>query len=242
MTVAVHLADLTWPEVAARAPSALLAVPVGATEQHGPHLPLRTDTAVAVELCERLARTRADVLVAPAVAFGSSGEHAAFAGTLSIGAEATEALLVELGRSADAFAGVVFVSAHGGNAGPVGRAAAKLRSEGRRVRAWGVPAVEPVDGALPVGAPAGRPGDAHAGWVETSVLLALAPEAVRAEQARAGCVEPLAAILPRLREGGVAAVSANGVLGDPAGASAEAGRALLGHWATRLAADLDGWP
>ena len=228
MPAAVHLADLTWPEVAARASSSLLAVPVGATEQHGPHLPLGTDTTVAGQLCERLARARADVLVAPAVAYGSSGEHAAFPGTLSIGADATEALLIELGRSADAFAGVVFVSGHGGNAGPVTRAATRLRAESRQVRAWGVPAV--------------AEGDAHAGWVETSVLLAIDPGSVRADLARAGCVEPLTDILPRLQQAGVAAVSANGVLGDPTGASAGAGRALIDGWAERLVADLEGWP
>ena len=66
-------------------------------------------------------------MVAPAVAYGSSGEHQAFAGTLSIGSEATEAVLVELGRSASvAFARVVLVSTHGGNATPVARALARL--------------------------------------------------------------------------------------------------------------------
>jgi len=217
---------LTWPEVADRAGSTILAVPVGSTEQHGPHLPLSTDTDVAVALAERLAATRGDVLVAPPIAYGASGEHAAFAGTLSIGAAALELVLVELGRSADAFAGVVLVNGHGGNAEPVARAVATLRHEGRRVLAWS----PRLDGA-----------DAHAGRTETSLLLALRPEAVRLDRAAAGDTRPLADVLPDLRAGGVAAVSPNGVLGDPAGASAAEGATLLDTLAADLVAAVAAW-
>src|SRR6476469_6868865 len=110
------LRNLTWPEAEARR-SALLVVPVGATEQHGPHLPLSTDTDLAVALAERLAAVVGDVVVAPSVSYGASGEHQGFAGTLSIGAEVTEQLLVELGRSARAsFERMLLISTHGGNA------------------------------------------------------------------------------------------------------------------------------
>ncbi|MBO0730076.1 MAG: mycofactocin biosynthesis peptidyl-dipeptidase MftE, partial [Acidimicrobiaceae bacterium] len=141
-----RLADLAWPDLDRCAARTVLAVPVGATEQHGPHLPLSTDTDVAVALARRLAAARPDVLVAPAVAYGSSGEHAGFAGTLSIGQEALEMLLVELVRSADAFAATLLISTHGGNAEPVTRAVAVLSSEGRKVRAWS-PSAEPGDDA-----------------------------------------------------------------------------------------------
>jgi creatinine amidohydrolase len=224
----MRLADLSWPTVAARAASSLLAVPVGSTEQHGPHLALSTDTDIACCLCDRLAQRRSDVLVAPPIHYGSAGEHAGFAGTLSIGAAVTEELLVELGRSADAFAGVVFVSAHGGNAGPVRAAVTRLCSESRRVRAW-MPI--PVEGH-----------DAHAGYTETSVLLAVRPQAVEPASAETGCTEPLDSILPVLRTRGVAAVSPNGVLGDPAGASADEGERILSRWSDLLVADLNGWP
>ncbi len=206
------LAGATWPEAERDMTGAVLAVPVGATEQHGPHLPLSTDTDIAVALVARLAARRPDVVAAPAVAYGSSGEHDGFAGTLSIGREATELLLVELGRSASAtFAAVVLVSAHGGNRVPVERAERRLRAEGRRVLAvfprW--------------------PGDAHAGRVETSLMLALHPERVRRELAEAGATAPIDELMPRLVSGGVRPVSPNGVLGDPAGADAAEGRRLL---------------
>ena len=219
----MRLADLTWPD-AERARGRVLAVPVGATEQHGPHLPLSTDTDIAVALAEGLARARDDVLVAPPVAYGSSGEHGAFAGTLSIGQAATETLLVELGRSAlppggGPFAQVVLVCGHFGNVAPVRRAVRRLRAEGRDVRAF-FPRWD---------------GDAHAGRTETSLMLALAPERVRLAAATAGETAEIGELLPRLMADGVRAVSPSGVLGDPGGASAREGERLLAAGVAQLA-------
>lgn len=223
----MNLASLTWLDVGPLAASSILAVPLGSTEQHGPHLPLSTDTDIAVALAGELARRLPSVVVAPAIPYGSSGEHAGFAGTLSIGQDALEVLLVELVRSADAFAGVVVVSAHGGNAAPVGRAVERLRSEGRRAMAWSPSCADPCD--------------SHAGRAETSVLMALGSEHVAFEKAVAGSMRPLADLMPVLRSGGVAAVSASGVLGDPSGASAEYGAVLLERWACELVGAVESW-
>jgi len=222
------LSRLRWPEVAARSGRSLLAVPVGSTEQHGPHLPLGTDTAVATALVATLARARPDVVAAPALPYGASGEHAGFAGTVSIGTDTLAAVLVELVRSADAFAGVVLVNAHGGNADACARALGCLHREGRWARAWSPPTP--------------RAGDAHAGRTETSIMLALSPADVDEERAVAGVLTPLAQLMPALRAGGVAAISPSGVLGDPSGASAAEGRALLDSWGAALVADLADWP
>ena len=218
------LAEATWPDVAASRP--LLVVPVGSCEQHGPHLPLDTDTRIAVALAERLAANVDGVVVAPPIAYGSSGEHAHFPGTLSIGQSALETVLVELGRSADHFAGVVFVNGHGGNAEPLAKAVATLRAEQRNAWAW---------------SPAVAGGDAHAGRTETSMLLALHPDVVRLDRAEAGDTRPLAAVIEALRTGGVAAVSANGVLGDPRDASADEGARLLAQLSDELVACVRRW-
>src|SRR6201999_4401991 len=167
------LAPLPSPEAAERAAAgAVLVVPVGSTEQHGPHLPLSTDADLAVALCARLGdQPGPPVVVAPPLAYGSSGEHERFAGTISIGQEATELLLVELGRSATrTFARVLLVSTHGGNTEAVRRAVARLRAESRDVSVWF----------------RRWPGDAHAGRAETSLQLALAPDLVRRDRAEAG--------------------------------------------------------
>jgi mycofactocin precursor peptide peptidase len=217
------LSDLTWPEVD---PSALLAVPVGSTEQHGPHLPLSTDTDVAVALCTRLAAARDDVLIAPPVAYGSSGEHAGFAGTLSIGQAAVEQLLVELVRSAfDTFGRVLLVSAHGGNHEPVTRAVEVLRDESRDVRVH-----------MPRWA-----GEAHAGRTETGMILSMTPERVLMDRAEPGDTRPLDEIMPILISGGVRAVAPNGILGNPVGATAGEGAALLDTLANALEKDVAGW-
>lgn len=220
------LDGLAWPVVDREARNSLLVVPLGSTEQHGPHLPLGTDTAVAVALSARLGRARDDVLVAPALPYGSAGEHAGFAGTLSIGADALEVVLVELVRSADVFDGVVLVSAHGGNALPVDRATSRLRDERRRVLGW---------------SPSVSDGDAHAGRTETSLMLAIAPDAVSMGDAAPGVTTPIRELLPTLRHAGVAAVSPNGVLGDPTGASAAEGDRLLDDLAADLIAAVAAW-
>lgn len=224
--VSVRLGERTWNELDGPAPRTVL-IPVGSLEQHGPHLPLDTDARIAAAVARRAAGDDPAVLLAPPLAYGASGEHEGFPGTLSIGHAALRAVLVELGRSAGAWASrLVFVNGHGGNLPTVPDAVALLRHESRSV-AWYACAVPD--------------GDAHAGRTETSILLALDPSVVRTEAATAGNTAPLRELLPALRAGGVTAVSRNGVLGDPAGASAEEGHRLLDAMAGALRAGLADW-
>lgn len=200
-------------------------VPLGSTEQHGPHLPLDTDTKIAVAVAERAAARRSGLWVAPAVSYGSSGEHAAFRGTLSIGTEVLRSVLVELVRSAaHSFDAVIFVNGHGGNVEAIRAAVDQMRREGHQVAHWW---------------PVVPGGDAHAGRTETSLMLAIAPDSVRLDAAEAGATEPLRELLPAMRDGGVIAVSENGVLGDPAGASSDEGMGLLSKLVDDLLAAID---
>ncbi len=213
----MNLQSACWPELPVGADVALF--PLGSCEQHGPHLPFGTDALIADAVARRAAAelngAGVQACCAPVLPFGASGEHQHFGGTVSIGHQALHDVIVEIGRSATTWAQrLVFVNGHGGNLPTLSLAVRQLRTEGR-------------DAAWVAGQPAGA--DAHAGHTETSLMLAIAPELVRLDVARAGVTEPLGELLPRLRRGGVIAVSPNGVLGDPTGADAEAGEALLGR-------------
>ena len=204
------LAEAAWPDVAS---AELLLVPVGSIEQHGPHLPLNTDTVIAAAVAEAAAERLPGAWVAPPVAYAASGEHQGFSGTSSIGADALHLTIVELVRSMRNWVPrVFFVNAHGGNQRVLDAAVAQLVHEAHDV-AW---------------APCAVPGaDPHAGRTETSLMLHLRPDSVRRDRLEAGNTEPLRKIWDALSRGGVREVSENGVLGDPRGATAEEGATIL---------------
>lgn len=189
-------------------------------------MPLATDTDVAMALCGRLAAARGDVVIAPPVAYGSSGEHDGFPGTLSIGLAAVEMVVVELGRSAtETFACLVLVSAHGGNTEAVTKAVRTLQAESRDVLLY-----------LPRWV-----GDPHAGHQETSMMLDLAPSLVHMDRAVRGDTRPVTETWPLLRSGGVRAVTDTGVLGDPTKANPDDGRDLLDALGARLIDEVAAW-
>lgn len=218
----VRIGDRTWPEVTG---SPVMLVPLGSTEQHGRHLPLSTDTIIAEVMATRAAAAVVaqgiDAVVAPALPYGSSGEHAGFAGTLSIGQAALELVVVELVRSIDPsdVGGIVLVNGHGGNFAPVSRAVRTLRFEGRAICAWWP--TEPT-------------GDAHAGITETSIMLHIAPDLVRTDRFEAGNSTSLTELLPLIEKRGLRAVTLNGVLGDPNGARATLGAELVNRWTAEI--------
>lgn len=211
MTISRHaLGCLTWPDIP-HSPTVI--VPIGSTEQHGPHLPLNTDAVIATAVADALALRAQGQVVAPAVAYGSSGEHQSFAGTVSIGSVVLHLLIVELVRSLSTWAGrIVLINAHGGNVSALSKAVVQLQAEQHNV-AW-----------LPCSVPGA---DLHAGRTETSLMLHLNPEAVRLKRSVAGEPRPLEELMPELLAGGVAAVSSTGILGDPIGANASEGARLL---------------
>jgi mycofactocin system creatininase family protein len=213
--------------------SPALLIPVGSTEQHGPHLPLDTDTRIASAVARRVAERLAEAdhhrgwLIAPPIGYGASGEHESFSGTVSIGSEALRLLLVEFGRSATNWARrLVFVNGHGGNVEALAAATTLLRFEGRDV-GWCSCGVLNAD--------------AHAGHTETSVLLHISPDAVRLQEMVPGNRAPLAELLPAMRRGGMAAVSDVGVLGDPTTATATDGERLFAEMVDGCLRRIVGW-
>ncbi|MFK7917727.1 MAG: mycofactocin biosynthesis peptidyl-dipeptidase MftE [Ilumatobacter sp.] len=237
----MRLGETTWREVDAATRqmadedgtlSPIILIPVGSTEQHGPHLPLNTDTLVAEEIAGRALQRTTGLMLGPTIAISASGEHAGFAGTLSIGTDVMTQVAIELGRSADWAAGVVFVNGHGGNHDALSAAVDLLQYEGRSVLSWWPKWRRRTDGGPP---------DLHAGRIETSLMLAIDPGLVRFELSEAGPVAKLDDLLPALRSNGVLSVSPNGVLGDPEGANGAEGERFISDFVDDLVMTIEAW-
>jgi creatinine amidohydrolase len=235
-----RVTSLVWPEVAQRRPRVAI-VPLGATEQHGPHLPFATDTLIADALATRLAARLDDAVALPALPLGCSSEHMAFPGTLDLGPATLIAVLTDVLRSLarhgieEAF---VF-SAHGGNVATLRDALPALAAVEPGLH---VAAAIDLDAlmarlhkeALRLGIAPEAAGH-HAGEVETSMMLALHPDLVRTDAFARGhavaVADPQALFYPDLRRH-----APDGTVGDPRGASALRGARYLAVWTDVLEA------
>lgn len=167
--------DMTRGEVNDLAPTAIAVLPVGAVEQHGPHLPTKTDIFVAQAITESAVEQIPDDVVAvvlPPVSFGSSSHHVPFGGTLSLSQATLTSVLMDLLRSCAycGFERVLIVNGHGGNVEVCGavskRAAVELDILAAAVSYWTL-------------LPPARDVPGHAGLFETSIMLALTPREVQ---------------------------------------------------------------
>ncbi len=237
-----NLAALAWPELAAALADGpcIALVPLGATEQHGPHLPFATDTAIADELARRLAARFPETVACPSLPFGCSREHLAFPGTVDLEPATLAAVLRDVLRSLarHGFAGAFVFSAHGGNDAALAAMLPELRATAapmwvdaftdRTRLAEETARIAAAAGIAP--AAAGH----HAGEAETSIMLALRPDAVRTGAFAAGHLAPVAdprtLFYPSLRE-----QAPNGTVGDPRAASATRAAAYLDAWIDLLA-------
>ena len=231
------LGELTSPEISRRLQeTSVLCLPIGAIEQHGPHLPLNTDAVIAQELARRVAGRwgdEFDLWLLPTLSLSLSREHDWAPGTLALGIETFVALIKDFAREIVRTLparNMIIVNGHGGNRGILDNLMHDLHSQ----LGLNVCAIHPFDLSRAQAVDAGA--DVHGGRNETSVMLALAPHLVRAES-MAACDQPpdrdaIAALIfdrgasfpwrsddPRL--------AADGVIGDPRGASPELGQAII---------------
>jgi creatinine amidohydrolase/Fe(II)-dependent formamide hydrolase-like protein len=227
---ALELDKLTWPEVKAAIDGGrdTLVMALGATEQHGLHMPLATDSLLGDHMAQLLA-ARIDAFVAPTLRVGCSEHHVGFAGTMSISETTMHAVVADLVRSllSGGFRRIVLLPSHGGNFAPLAAALELLDAEERAH----VVAVTDLSvlfqiaqlGESEYGVPLAD-GGLHAGEWETSLLLALHPELVKMERAEAGFTGDLQEAVASMFSGGVASISSNGAIGDPTSASHEHGK------------------
>ena len=222
-------------------------LPLGAIEQHGPHLPVMVDAAIATAVCERAVDAVAGParpLLLPTSVYGKSVEHLRYPGTLTLSAATLQAVWTEIGASV-ARAGVrklVMVNAHGGQPQVMEIVARELRIRHDMLAV----ATSWYGAGLPEGLFDARETrfGIHAGDVETSMMLALHPATVNMDAARnfASQGEELAGLFERLTYTGAVNLAwmmqdlnPDGAVGDAAAATAEKGRAVIDHAAAALA-------
>lgn len=231
----VQLAYQTSPEVGAEAGRGVVAlIPTGAVEQHGPHLPVGTDFLIARAIADEVARSSDGVLVTEPLAYGCSWHHLAFPGTVSLSPR-TYCAVVEDVCTSLAAGGLrpLLLNGHGGNRAPLQVALANLAAAG--VRATAVTYFELLRDRARELLPAFETATGHACALETSIMLHLAPEAVRADAIPSGGTPPTwpdphmfaapeASVVRPFDE-----INPTGVIGRPELASLEVGKELFEH-------------
>jgi creatinine amidohydrolase len=230
---ALDFARTAWPEVESRLSEGVLAIlAVGACEQHGPHMALTTDTDMAHGLARRLADTLSALLLPP-VGYGDAWHNDAFPGTISLSAATLTAVLTDIGTALHRMGarGLVTVNGHFGNRAPIASSAQTLDSLGFPTLPLDYPGLEEFAARICDTPPAGH-GFMHADEFETSVMLALAPDAVQMDRAQPSYPDfPPDFASRQLRD-----FNSTGVFGDPRPATAAKGLAFLeGLTATSLA-------
>ncbi|MEA2513553.1 MAG: creatinine amidohydrolase [Thermomicrobiales bacterium] len=244
-----HPSDMTRrtsPEVAAALKNGQTTaiVVLGAQEQHGAHLPLATDSLWGARLAEMIAERIGGAFVAPVVAVGYSPEHMRFPGTITLRAETWGAVVEDYVASLEAhgFARILLVASHGGNYEPLANELPGLRERHPNVELVAyTDLLALVDAAGEVAGRYGVTADeagAHAGEWETSMMLAVEPSSVHRDREEVGFMGALGPVLDQIIDEGIQTVAPNGILGDPAKASAEHGQAYLERVADLFAAYL----
>ncbi|MGD9214672.1 MAG: creatininase family protein [Desulfobacteraceae bacterium] len=224
---------LTWPQIDRYLKTVDIALlPVGSTEQHGPHLPLDTDTFDADYLARKVAEscTHPRPLVLPAVAYGVSYHHSDFRGTLSISNESLSRLIYDIGMSAAAngIRKLVIINGHGGNAPALNHAAQMINRDARIFVCVDTGETSDVD----IEALVETPNDVHAGEIETSTSLAVRPHMVRLGEVLQEIPRFSSRYLDFTSKRGVSwyayteKISDSGIMGNPLLASAEKGKKI----------------
>ncbi|MFH1723705.1 MAG: creatininase family protein [Elusimicrobiota bacterium] len=225
--------ELTWPEMTERLRKVDLALlPVGAIEQHGPHLPLDTDAFDAAYLASRVAEAcgKPQPLVLPGIPYGVSYHHDEFKGTVSIRNGTLSGLVYDVGMSLarNGIRKLVIINGHGGNSPALNYAAQMINRDARIFVCVDTGETSDVD----INELIETPNDVHAGEIETSTALAVRPELVRMRLAKRSVPRFSSRYLDFSSKRSISwhahtkRISESGVMGDPTRASREKGRRI----------------
>ncbi|MCB0267254.1 MAG: creatininase family protein [Calditrichaeota bacterium] len=224
------LGEMTWPEAEKKFREVDVAIlPVGAIEQHGPHLPLDTDSFDADYLAKKVAENCSDPkpVVLPLIPYGVSYHHDEYKGTISVSNETLSKFVYEIGISAarNGIKKLLIINGHGGN-GPTLNFAAQMINRDARIFV-GVDSGETSD--VDIDAMIDTHNDVHAGEIETSTTLAIRPELVHMDKVTESIPKFSSRYLDFSYKRGISwyaythRISKNGVMGDPTKATAEKG-------------------
>jgi creatinine amidohydrolase/Fe(II)-dependent formamide hydrolase-like protein len=240
-----RLEEMSWYQVQQAIENGITTVvaAAGSMEQHGPHMPMITDTLLGTAIAEAVAERMGNVLRGPTIPFGVSGHHMAFKGTITLDKEAFKTIVRQYAFSLGhhGFTTFVVIPSHGGNFGPLAEIYDETGGEIDGVRFLPytdlmefvavLNRIAEPDGIAP------EVSGAHAGEAETSMVLAERPDLVdmsRAEEGYTGAMDRAAA--DKLFEHGMTALTDNGILGDARPAVAGRGRRYIDGMADYLAA------
>ncbi len=245
----VFMEDLKLGELTSRQVESLLAsqdldliIPLGACEQHGPHLPLSTDQIIAEKLAERVANIVGDSLIAPSIPVGVSGHHLSFSGTSTISSENYVSHLVDIVSAylRHGFRTVYLITGHAGNCTSMSLIKERFAEElVVSFDDW------PTQRSLIHDVAVAKLGldpevvGTHAGHFETSIILLIRPDLVHEEEYEPGFVGPADQASSKLMSEGMQGLSNIGVIGDPHGATAEAGELYMEALASHVVSGIN---
>lgn len=248
MPHSVRLEDLSWTDVEARlaAGTRTAIIMTASTEQHGPHLPTMTDTAIGYAVGDRVAHLLGDAVLAPVIRPGCSDHHLAFPGSLSIPEPIFIETVIACVRSLapHGFTRFVLLSAHGGNFSALAKAGERLREEfgarGVKILAFAgrqalLDTMRVMNEAAAAHGQIQEVDALHADLTETSVMLARHAALVHPEPWECGAMGHIDT--EELFKRGLRAVTANGIIGDPRGATSALGESVV----EALAGHIAGW-
>jgi creatinine amidohydrolase len=232
----VRMEEMNWPDVKAAIAAGFTTavVAVGSTEQHGPHLPTMADTRIGDAMAHRVALKLGNALQARTIPVGVSDHHFAFGATISLKPETLKLIVRDYVDSLvrDGFRRVIVLPCHGGNFAPVAQAIEDAQKAHLDIA---ITAYTDILGffrflsrtSAELGISAEESG-AHAGELETSIMMALEPALVAHDRLAPGYLGPMGERETRIiSEKGMPALTENGILGDPRKASAERGEIYL---------------
>ncbi len=238
------LERMTSPEVRAALDAGYTTVVIacGATEQHGPHLPLSMDAEHGAKLAEEVARGLGHTLVAPTIRIGCSDHHMAFPGSFSLRVETFEAICHDYCTSLarHGFRRILFVPSHGGNFAPLAAMQPRLQEAvGPDVQvvvfADLLATIDLWRRVVEAETGLGDRVGGHADIAESSIMLALHPELVHESAAEVGYVGPITPeVMAKVFRDGMDTITPNGIIGDARGMRKSIGDRCIAEMATML--------